>query len=188
MPQLWVLAGGNGAGKSTFYREFLAPQGIPFVNADVLAKAAFPDDPESNSYEAAAAATQLREQLVQEGRNFCFETVFSHTSKIDFLGTAKARGYQIILVYIHLESSGLNLARVAQRVGEGGHNVPEEKVTSRIPRTMANVKAALPLCDRCRFYDNSQADHPMAFVGEYRDGQFSFTDELPPHWFAFFTT
>jgi predicted ABC-type ATPase len=146
------------------------------------------DDPESNSYEAAAAATQLREQLVQEGRNFCFETVFSHTSKIDFLAMAKARGYQIILVYIHLESSELNLARVAQRVGEGGHNVPDEKVLSRIPRTMSNVKAALPLCDRCRFYDNSQADNPMVFVGEYQDGQFSYADEPIPHCFAFFST
>ncbi len=188
MPQLWVLTGGNGAGKSTFYREFLAPKGMPFVNADVLAKAAFPDDPENNSYEAAAAATQLREQLIQEGRNFCFETVFSHTSKIDFLGTAKAHGYQIILVYIHLESTGLNLARVAQRVCEGGHNVPEDKVTSRIPRTMANVKAALPLCDRCRFYDNSRADQPMALVGEYRDGRFRDIDEPHPQWFTFFTS
>ena len=130
---------------------------------------------------------QLREQLVQEGRNFCSETVFSHTFKIDFAGMAKARGYQIILVYIHLESSGLNLARVAQRVSEGGHNVPDEKVTSRIPRTMANVKAALPLIDLCRFYDNSQADNPMAFIGEYRDGQFSCSDEPTPHWFTFFS-
>lgn len=58
--KLWMLVGGNGAGKSTFYRKFLDPKGMPFVNADVLAKQIFPDDPEGNSYEAAQLATQMR--------------------------------------------------------------------------------------------------------------------------------
>ena len=98
VPQLWVLAGGNGAGKSTFYERFLKPSGLPFVNADILARELFPDDPEANSYEAARAVEVLRQQLVEEGRTFCFETVFSHPSKIDFVAMARARGYEIILV------------------------------------------------------------------------------------------
>ena len=79
--QLWLLVGGNGAGKSTFYRTRLASLGLPFVNADDVARQLFPDAPEARSYDAARVAEELRLQLVREGRSFCFETVFSHNRK-----------------------------------------------------------------------------------------------------------
>jgi len=138
--QLWILAGGNGAGKSTFYRTQLAPLGLPFINADVLAKELYPQSPEEHSYDAAKRASEIRFQLLHEGRSFCFETVFSHPSKIDFVAQAKALGYEIVLVFIHLDTVSLNQARVAQRLSEGGHNVPDEKVASRIPRLLQNIK------------------------------------------------
>jgi len=118
--QLWILAGGNGAGKTTFYNEFLAPKGIKLVSADVIAKAINSENPENVSYEAASLAGQIREELLRKGVLFCFETVFSHVTKIDFVAKAKTMGYEIILVYIHLETSELNEARVYQRVTEGG--------------------------------------------------------------------
>ena len=69
MKQLWVLAGGNGAGKSTFYREALKPLGIPFINADQIAREIYPDDPEANSYNAAKIAEHMRaEQLLVQKR------------------------------------------------------------------------------------------------------------------------
>lgn len=111
--QLWVLAGGNGAGKSTFYRCFLEMQGIKFVNADIIAKQIDKDNPEKFSYEAAAKAAKLRSSLLRKGVAFCFETVFSHPSKIDFIAEAKTFNYQTILVYIHLQNAALNLARIA---------------------------------------------------------------------------
>ncbi len=98
--QLWLLAGGNGVGKTTFYRTRLKNFGIPFVNADVIAKEIFPDATEKNSYLAVNIAEEIRNKLLQEGRNFCFETVFSYSSKIDFVANAKALGYQVILVFI----------------------------------------------------------------------------------------
>lgn len=168
--QLWLLAGGNGAGKSTFYRTRLAPLGLPFVNADVIARELYPDSPEQHSYTAAKIAEEMRNKLLLEGRSFCFETVFSHPSKIDFIARAKALGYQIILVFIHLESAGLNKARVSQRVEEGGHNVPHDKVETRIPRLLANIKTAIPLCDHVRLLDNSRADDPFQMVITMRDG------------------
>ena len=164
MKQLWILVGGNGAGKSTFYRLMLKPPGIPFINADQIAREIYPDDPEGNSYNAAKLAGQMCKEQLQAGTSFCFETVFSHPSKIDFLGRARALGYQIILVLIHLEHTGLNKARISQRVSEGGHNVPDEKVEQRIPRTLAHVKKAIPLYDQVRFLDNSRSDDPFAPV------------------------
>ncbi|WP_428034130.1 AAA family ATPase [Amphritea sp.] len=182
--QLWMLTGGNGAGKSTFYRKFLQPLGMPFVNADILAKQLFPDDPEGNSYTAAQLAANMRQQLLLDGANFCFETVFSHPSKIDFIAKAKALGYQIILVLIHVQSSALNHARISQRVEEGGHFVPEEKVEGRIPRTLINVRAALPLCDQVRILDNSSATDPFRQIATIRQQVLTSHIEPLPDWAA----
>lgn len=79
--QLWILAGGNGAGKSTFYRTQLERLGLQFINADILAKELYPQAPEEHSYDAAKLATEMRFRLLYEGRSFCFESVFSHPSK-----------------------------------------------------------------------------------------------------------
>ena len=180
--QLWILAGGNGAGKSTFYRTQLAPLGLPFINAVDIAKEIYPQAPEEHSYDAAKLATEMRFRLLNEGRSFCFETVFSHPSKIDFVAQAKALGYQIILVFIHLENVSLYQARVAQRLSEGGHNVPDEKVASRIPRLLQNIKQTLPLCDQVRILNNSRIDNPFQQVAVIRNGQ-TIQQEIPlPDW------
>jgi predicted ABC-type ATPase len=107
MKQLWLLVGGNGAGKSTFYRLVLEPLGLPFVNADRLAKLLYPAAAEEHSYEAAMLAEQQRNSLLLSGASFGFETVFSHPSKIDVTARAKALGYTVIMVLIHLEQAEL---------------------------------------------------------------------------------
>ena len=156
--QLWLLVGGNGAGKSTFHRLFLEPLGLPFVNADNLAKLIEPDAPQAHGLEAALLAEQQRELLLLRGFSFCFETVYSRPSKVDFVARAKALGYEVILVLIHLNNASLNQARIAQRISEGGHHVPAEKVIGHL---LNNVQASLALCDQVRLVDNSSADHPF---------------------------
>jgi predicted ABC-type ATPase len=180
--QLWVLAGGNGAGKTTFYRTRLAALGLPFINADILAKQLYPQAPEAHSYDAAKVAAELRGQLLQEGRSFCVETVFSHPSKIDLVAQAKTLGYEVVLIFIHLDLISLNQARVAQRVAEGGHNVPAEKVTSRIPRVLNHIKQTLPLCDFVSILDNSRADNPFQQVATLRNGQLECFQNSLPNW------
>jgi len=89
-PQLWVLAGGNGAGKSTFYRMRLQDKGIEFINADLIEREIdLPENDQSSYIAAGIARTRFREAIAQ-GRSFCFETVFSHDSKLEMLSTAKA--------------------------------------------------------------------------------------------------
>jgi predicted ABC-type ATPase len=180
--QLWVLAGGNGAGKSTFYHQHLAKYGIKLVNADLIAKVIDSKNPEALSYQAATVADKIREDLISQGVSFCFETVFSHESKIDFLARAKASGYTIILVYIHLFDSSLNEARVKQRVSEGGHNVPTEKIHSRIPRTIKNIKIALPIVDEARILDNSSKDNPFHQILAMKSGHFEAKTGPLPKW------
>jgi len=180
--QLWLLAGGNGAGKSTFYKQYLKPTGLPFVNADILAKQLDAENIEAVSYQAAELTKKLRRYLLQRGTSFCFETVFSHVSKIDFLAEAKAYGYEIIFVYIHLLCDELNLARIAQRVEAGGHNVPADKVVSRIPRTMRNVRDALQLVDTAKLYDNSLHSKPFTGVAYLHQGKLETLIRPLPEW------
>lgn len=182
MKQLWMLTGGNGSGKSTFYNTRLKPLGIPFVNADLIAKELYPDSPEANSYHAARVAEDIRQRLIQEGRSFCFETVFSHPSKIDFVGQAKALGYQIIFVFIHLETSQLNKARVAHRVSVGGHSVPDDKIENRIPRTLKNVEKVIPLCDEVRVLDNSSLNNPFKQLLTLKNNTVVFQEKTLPLW------
>ena len=182
MKQLWLLVGGNGAGKSTFYRLILEPLGLPFVNADRLAKLVYPAAAEEHSYEAALLAEQQRNTLLASGASFCFETVFSHPSKIDFTARAKALDYTVIMVLIHLEQAELNAARVAQRVQEGGHNVPTEKLLERIPRMLNQGKTASPLCDEVRVLDNSSAENPFRPLMTIKLGQVEFHQHPLPAW------
>ncbi len=180
--QLWLLAGGNGSGKGTFHDQFLKPRGLPFVNADVIARELFPDAPEAKSYAAARIAEKMRGDLLQRGLNFCFETVFSHPSKIDFVAHAKTLGYEIVLVFIHLDNAELNKARVWQRVESGGHHVPDDKVEERIPRTLDNIKVAIPLCDHVTLLDNSSSDDPYRQIASLDAGRVRIRTQPLPDW------
>lgn len=181
-PQLWLLAGGNGAGKSTFFELFLKGRGLPFVNADLIAREYFPDDPERRSREAADMASVLRYRLLAERKSFCFETVFSHSSKIDFLGDAKAAGYEIILVFIHLDNTDLNKARVQQRVDSGGHTVPEVRIEPRIQRLLEHIKKviSLGLADEVHILDNGSYVNPFVRLAQIvKEDLIVYVDPLP---------
>ena len=91
MRDLWVLAGGNGTGKSTFYRLYVQPRGMELLSADLIAERLEPDNPEIANRLAQAWVDEKRVHLLDEGRSFCYETVFSHPSKIDFLADAPWR-------------------------------------------------------------------------------------------------
>lgn len=169
-PQLWMLVGGNGSGKTTFYYKFLQSHGIRLINADQIAKELAPDQSEAVSYEAAQIAEQIRFDFLRKGISFCFETVFSHVSKLEFVQQAHALGYEVIMVFIHLDDVQLNLARITQRVAEGGHHVPEDKVRSRIERLVKNIKTAIPYVDRLVIFDNSHRIGAFNYQLEYRNG------------------
>ena len=170
IPRLYMLAGGNGAGKSTFYRNRLESAGVAFVNADRIAVEIDPMRPAAASLEAARIAMARVAGLIEGRRSFAYESVFSHPSKVDLLASARRAGYEIVLVYIHLDSDALNRARVAQRVLQGGHAVSNEKIVSRLPRTLSNVTRALPLADHALLLDNSSATDPFELAAESRRG------------------
>jgi len=110
--------------------------------------------------------------------------VYSHPSKIDFVARAKALGYVVIMVVIDLERPELNAARVTQRVIEGGHDVPTEKLLQPIPRMLAYVQASIPICDQVRVLDNSSADDPFRPVMTIQGGRVEIYQQPLPSWAA----
>jgi predicted ABC-type ATPase len=167
-PVLLFVAGPNGAGKTTFHEAYLAPLGLPYVNADRIARLLGTSD-----RDAFTVAEGLRTALVEARLSFCTETVFSDPkrAKLGLLREAKARGFAVVLVFIGLAGPMLSVARVAQRVRQGGHDVPEARLHARFPRTLANLRQALAVVDEAFLFDNSSFDDPYRLVAVYDGGR-----------------
>lgn len=161
MNRLDLVVGSNGAGKSTFIELTLAPllPGSVVVNADEIAKHRWPDAPAEHSYDAARIAAHTRAQLIELGESFIAETVFSHPSKLELIGTAQAAGYTVILHAV-LIPEDLAVQRVRHRVAAGGHDVPEQKIRQRYQRLWGLVASAAQRAAAATFYDNSAARGP----------------------------
>jgi predicted ABC-type ATPase len=183
-PRLVVIAGPNGAGKTTFYETFLASLPLPFVNADRIARTLAPEDPASIAYGAAEVADRERRELLALRRSFIMETVFSDPAgdKLGFLRDAQAAGYAVILLFVGIESPDLSILRVTQRVLEGGHDVPPDKLQQRFPRTQRNLAAALRFVAVAAVFDNSSLDQPYRHVATWHDGHEIFRDPAAPAW------
>lgn len=151
-----VLAGANGTGKSTLYTTRVAPNfGGPFVNADIIQRDELGDASPGAAYEAARIAADRRQDFLNRGEDFVTETVFSHPSKLDLIHEARAHGFDIVLLHIGVDSPDIAVARVAARVQEGGHPVPEDKIRARYARNGRFIRQAVLDADRGVVYDNS---------------------------------
>ena len=182
-PFLWVLAGPNGAGKTTYYQRKIEPVlKLEFVNADLIARAQWGAEAESHAYEAARIARDKHRELIQEHRSFVAETVFSHPSKVDLIRTAKEHGYVAWLTFIYLESDDLAVARVRDRVEQGGHNVPVEKIRDRYGRLPEMVKEAIRFADKTFVVDNSYMGRALRDVLVFDRGHLIYRTADLPGW------
>lgn len=157
-----LLAGPNGAGKSTLYRA-LVREGIlgpplEFVNADLHERAHLQHiaNPQDRSEAARAWADARRTALLAARTPFASETVFSHPSKLALIDEAQRHGFTVALYIVALDDPARLLDRVAQRVREGGHPVPPERILARYPRTMAHLAQAVQLADVAYLYDAAE--------------------------------
>ncbi|MEK7858035.1 MAG: AAA family ATPase [Elusimicrobiota bacterium] len=175
-----AVAGPNGAGKTTFYHAHIAPAALRYVSADVLAR-----ELEMDAYTAAKAADSIRRALLKRRESFAFETVFSDPvgDKLSFLKGAVTSGYTVVLCFIGLADAALSEERVAMRVSQGGHDVPTEKLKSRFPRTLSNLKAAMRVLPHVYIFDNSDLGHPFRRVNVFKNGRPVQGLKAVPDWF-----
>jgi predicted ABC-type ATPase len=178
-PVIMAVAGSNGAGKTTFFHSHLREAGLRFINADDIAR-----ELEISAYEAAEIADTLRHELVRQRESFVFEAVFSDPAgeKLAFLTDAVAAGYNVVLCFIGISGPETSEERVAMRVSQGGHGVPPEKLITRFPRTVANLKAAIQTLPMVLIFDNDDLAVPFRRVAEFRKGKPSFVAEPLPEW------
>jgi predicted ABC-type ATPase len=169
-PVLHIIVGPNGAGKSTLHGKVIGPvTHLDFVNADVIARENWPDEPEARSYEAAELAAERRAALINHDASFVTETVFSHESKLTLLRDAIDAGY-LVTCHVLVIPVELAVARVANRAQAGGHLVPEGKIRSRYDRLWPLVGEAIGLVERAVVYDNSRPAPPFRVIAVFEHG------------------
>jgi predicted ABC-type ATPase len=178
-PIVVVIAGSNGAGKSTFFEAHLKSSGLRFLNADVLAK-----ELDVDAYEASRMIAALRAELIEQHESFVFETVFSDPvgDKLKFLKEAVQAGYAVVLCFIGIADSNTSEQRVAMRVTQGGHDVPTEKLIARFPRTLANLSAAIRELPCVLVFDNDDLRRPFRHVAVFVNGRSLKLSKPVPVW------
>ena len=196
---LVVIAGHNGAGKTTIYRErfasALSAYLVNHVNPDEVEQAITLDLGEHSHTKseleilASKEAARLRRLYLDQDISFSFETVLSDPKqdKVAFMEEARRRGYLVLLIAVGLDSIELSKARVAIRHAKGGHNVPENKIEGRYGRVLLNFAHGARVATLAIFFDNSE-DRSEDDLDTYWDiaffenGKLVVKDESPPAW------
>lgn len=139
---------------------------------------------ETHSYEGAFIASFIRHLLITQNKSFSFETVMSHTSKIDEIKHVVSLGYNAYLYFVCIDSPEVNVSRVNNRVEKGGHEVAEDKIIDRYYRTLENLHLALPHCYRAYLFDNSGKEQLL--IAEVYKGSMELKTDKLPNWFIKF--
>ncbi len=167
MNNLYILAGCNGAGKTTAAYHLLP--GIlkckEFVNADEIAKGISPFQPEKVTFAAGKIMTHRIADLLEAEKSFAIETTLSALSYLRIIQDAQQKGYCVTLIYFWLQSVNLAKARVRLRVKEGGHSIAENVIERRYKRGLINFfEHFIPVCDNVMVFDNSSEEPKMVMA------------------------
>ncbi|NTU50314.1 MAG: Zeta toxin family protein [Desulfobulbaceae bacterium] len=161
-PNVYIIAGPNGSGKTTFAKEFLPHYAKckNFINADLIAQGLSPFSPQTAAIHAGRIVLNQIRDFSDKKIDFGFETTLSGRTYLPMLKALKAKGYSVRLFFLWVPAPDLSLARIKERVSLGGHDVPREDVLRRFDRSILNfLRVYQPLLDSWDLFDNS-ASHP----------------------------
>ena len=184
-PVLIVIAGPNGSGKTSVTSKILHHEWLEdseYINPDNVARDVFGDwNDREDVLKAANYCNDWREKCLAERKSHIFETVMSAIDKVDYILRAKEAGFFVRLFFVSTESPTINAKRVANRVLNGGHDVPIPKIISRYDKSIANCIALAPYVDRLYVYDNSIEDTEARLLFLLSDGELvkRYVDKLP---------
>ncbi len=179
MPTIYIIAGCNGAGKTTASYTVL-PEVLhctEFINADNIAKGLSPFNVEGVAIEAARIMLTRIRELIDQKVDFAFETTLASKSYIALMKEARAVGYEVHLIFFWLNSIELAKERVMQRVQNGGHNIPVDVIERRYKAGIENLnKLYLTFVNSWRIYNNSDYAHELIAEGS-KNGELNIQDE-----------
>ncbi len=177
---LYIIAGCNGAGKTTASFTVL-PEMLncrEFVNADEIAKGLSPFNPEGVAIQAGRLMIDRMIHLLKEGETFAFETTLATRTYVNLIQRAQKRGYFVTLLFFSLSTPEQAVARVAKRVSLGGHNIPTDVIMRRYEAGLQNFfQLYIPVVDYWTLYDNSNIPGEKIAFG-WKDTRISIVDEL----------
>lgn len=170
MPNLYIIAGCNGAGKTTASFTVL-PEMLDcdeFINADEIARGLSPLNPDKAAIEAGRLMLSKIDKLISNHKDFAFETTLSTKSYANTIKKARKSNYQVTLVFFYLDSEDLAIERVKARVLEGGHNIPKPVIIRRYFAGLRNLfKLYTPICDYWMLFDNSRLHSELIAEGYF---------------------
>ena len=157
MPTIYIIAGCNGAGKTTAAYSLLPDvfTTVEFINADEIARGLSPLNPEAHAFAAGRIMLQRIEEMIEKKESFAFETTLSGLTYLKLIAKAKATGFKIVLFFVYLENAELAQNRVAIRVSKGGHNIPSETIKRRYTKGVSNFNMYAAEASEWHIYDNS---------------------------------
>lgn len=157
-PIIYIIAGCNGAGKTTFAREFLPKEVkcLRFFNADEIARGLSPFDPSFGAIKAGRLLLEEIRETISQRKTFAFESTLSGRTYLNLLKQARTDGFHLYLYYLWLPKVELAIARVKERVKKGGHNVPTIDVRRRFYRSLKNVLSYAVLMDQWLIWDSQK--------------------------------
>ncbi len=156
-PRLIIFGRANGSGKSTltsFYKRKLITSSV-LLDPDAIARELNPNEPAKAAIQAARYVLQQQQIFLNSGQSFVLETTLSSQGNLELIQAAKTRGWLVRLLYVGLTDPMINVQRVASRVLDGGHDVPETDIRRRFERSMKNLSVAAELVDLLSIHDNS---------------------------------
>jgi predicted ABC-type ATPase len=169
LPNLYIIAGCNGAGKTTASYTIL-PEMLSckeFVNADEIARGLSPFQPETVSFHAGRLMVARIDLLIEQNVDFAIETTLTTLSYQSTIKLARARGYKVTLLFFWLNDVNLAIERVKSRVAEGGHNIPEAVIIRRYKKGLKNLlRYFVNLCDYWLVIDNSTRTNKFIAEGK----------------------